>query len=160
MDVNERQPYLIEDNDLTYRLGAEFLEGLEVHDWGCGLGWMRNYVPEDKYVGVDETASQFADVVADLREYLHPGESIYMRHVLEHNEDWKLILANAVASFGARFCLVLYTPLADETHVHLVEPELDVPEIRFHIDDITQWLQGLTYGVDPVGSETIIRVTR
>jgi len=28
-------------DDTTYALGADFLRGLSVEDWGCGLGWYR-----------------------------------------------------------------------------------------------------------------------
>jgi hypothetical protein len=159
-DVVEPRPYLIDDSDATYRLGAEWLDGLFIFDWGCGLGWMRRFVPPGKYTGIDGTPTPFADVVADLATYDSLSEAIFMRHVLEHNIEWRVILRNAVASFTKRMFLVLYTPLVEETHVYLTEPELGVPEIHFRFEDITEELQGLPHTAEPVGSETVIRIEK
>lgn len=58
------QPY---GDSASYRLGASWLERCAlVEDWGCGLGWLRRFVPPGRYRGVDGTASPFADEVVDL----------------------------------------------------------------------------------------------
>lgn len=57
-----------------------------------------------------------------------------MRHVLEHNPDWDIILDNALASFRKRFALVLFTPFSEETH------PLDdggLHDLSFRREDIT-----------------------
>lgn len=153
------RPYLIDGDDLTYRLGAEWLAGLEVADWGSGLGWLRNYVPADKYLGIDGTTTPYADVVADLASYDEPSQAVFMRHVLEHDERWPAILANAVRAAQSKLFLVLYTPLVPVTKVALYEPTLGVPEIHFALGDILAWLQGKV-DIEHVGSETVFRVTK
>lgn len=158
--VTERQPYNINGDDETYRMGAEWLSGMDVADWGCGLGWMREYIPMNRYHGIDGTDSPFADTVADLVSYRRRSEGIFMRHVLEHSEKWKLILNGALHCFQKRFFLVLYTPLVEETHVHLTEPTLNVPEIWFHLDDITDIIGLIPHQVETVGTETVIKVWR
>lgn len=156
----DSRPYLVNGDDETYRLGAQWLEGLHVSDWGCGLGWMRKYVPADLYTGIDGTPSRYADIVADLADFIHPTQGLFMRHVLEHDERWPAILDNALKSFGTRMFLVLYTPLVEETHVHLWEPTLHVPEIHFALEDIMRPLHGLKVEIAVVGTETCFRIER
>ena len=121
-----------------YELGAHWLEGLFVEDWGCGLGWLRNYVPEDRYRGIDGTWSRFADEVVDLEQYRSEVPAIFMRGVLEHNHGRERILDNALASFTRRMALIIFTPWAEETHAISVEPEFGVPDISFRREDIVE----------------------
>lgn len=94
----------------SYRIGAEFLADCEVvEDWGCGKGWFSTF-RDSGYVGVDGSASPFADRVVDLEEYTSSVEGIFLRHVLEHNYRWRRILANALASFERKMVLILFTP--------------------------------------------------
>ena len=90
-----------------------------VEDWGCGLGWFRRYIsPPREYLGIDGSASPFADIVHDLRTYRSgKPHGILMRHVLEHNHHWKPILDNAIASFTKGLCLILFTPWQVKTSV-------------------------------------------
>jgi hypothetical protein len=38
----------------TYQLGAAFLSDCTTAaDWGCGMGWMRRFVPAPRYIGID-----------------------------------------------------------------------------------------------------------
>jgi hypothetical protein len=94
----------------TYQIAAEWLKGLSIEDWGCGYAQFRDF-HHGHYRGVDGTQG-WADVVADLTKYRPDPrpEGILIRHVLEHNPDWRLILANAVASFTKRMVLVVFTP--------------------------------------------------
>jgi hypothetical protein len=98
----------------TYEMGAQWLKDCAVvEDWGCGLGWAKQYYRPDQYFGVDGTKSPYADVVADLALYV-PSDAapgIFMRGVIEHDYRWDLILANAYRSFTQRMCLVLFTPM-------------------------------------------------
>lgn len=94
----------------TYALAETWLKGLSIEDWGCGYAQFRG-LHEGGYRGIDGTAG-WADHVADLRTYqpeLRP-EGLLLRHVLEHNPDWRRVLENAVASFQKRMVLVLFTP--------------------------------------------------
>src|SRR5262249_18018834 len=125
----------------------------------CCLGWFRRYVPAGRYVGVDGTASAFADRVADLRHYTSATDGVLIRHVLEHDHGWRRILDNAVASFGRKMCLVLFTPLAAKTHVTHEEeigPGRVVPFYRFRKADLTRRFGDVCdWREEQVGSETV-----
>jgi hypothetical protein len=86
--VESERPY---GDALTYRKGAAFLKGLAVEDWGCGLGWFRRCF-DGPCKGVDGSPSPFADAVVDLCRYQSSTEGLFMRYVLEHNQDWQGIL--------------------------------------------------------------------
>jgi hypothetical protein len=125
---------------LTYEKAAAFLGGLEsVEDWGCGLAWFRRYLPQTvRYRGIDGSRSRFADHVADLRHYTSQAEGILLRHVLEHNEEWETILANALRSFTKRLVIVLFTPFAETTRQIGYNSGLGVPDIAFCKDELTR----------------------
>lgn len=151
----------------TYRKGAEFLSDCgTVEDWGCGLGWMRNFVPADRYVGVDGSASRFADRVVDLETYRSDVDGVFMRHVLEHNYRWEKILENALASFRHRFVLVTFTPYTETTREIAFNEDPGVPDISFAKEDLTRHFVGLswreeTFATDTqYGTETIYFVER
>jgi len=96
--------------DTTYKLGADWLRGLDVEDWGCGLGWYKQF-HEGGYTGLDESPSPFASKVVGLDQYTSSVPGIFMRHVLEHNHSWRKILSNALMSFQKRMFLAVFTPL-------------------------------------------------
>lgn len=127
------EPY---SNSMTYALGAAWLRGLFVSDWGCGKGWARQLYPPGLYRGVDGSHSPFADVIADLADYHEPSEGIFMRHVIEHDLRWRRILTNALTAFTKRMTLVLFTPLVKQTHNLGWDTEPVVPNIAFALDDI------------------------
>lgn len=131
----------------TYQMGADWLKGCTtVQDWGCGFGWARQFYRPDQYLGVDGTASPFADVVVDLaglrpvdRTNLLPmPEGIFMRGVIEHDYNWATILGNAYRWFERRMCLVLFTPIALHGPVELdFVNEIGVPDLSFSMRNIT-----------------------
>jgi hypothetical protein len=123
---------------ITYQLGAAFLiDCPEVEDWGCGPGGFRRFY-RGKYTGVDGSKTSSVDKIADLRSYESHVDGIFMRHVLEHNYDWELILQNAVKSFRRKFCLVLFTPFAETTCEvrHNRSIGVDAPDLSFSKMDI------------------------
>lgn len=100
-------------DERTYRIAAEFLKDCaEVEDWGCGTAWLRHYV-HGNYIGVDGWASQYANCLVDLVDYLSKAEGICIRHVLEYNSSWAVIVANALVSMTKRMVIVLSTELVD-----------------------------------------------
>lgn len=103
--TGQRRPY---GPTYTYLLAEEWLAGLHVEDWGCGYARFKDF-HKGGYVGVDGTAG-WADHVADLTTHRNPTEGLLLRHVLEHNHDWRAILRNAIASFTKRMVLVIFTP--------------------------------------------------
>lgn len=116
----------------TYAMGARWLRRcFVVEDWGCGKGWMRELIDPAGYVGIDGTASPFADVVTDLVDYRSSAtDGIFMRGVLEHDYRWEQILTNAVASFSQRMALVLFTPMIDKGSKEIgFTHELSVPDL-------------------------------
>lgn len=121
-------------DDVTYKLGADFIGELPVQDWGCGLGWFRRFA-QGRYIGIDGSRSAFTDQVADLRDYRSTTPGLFMRHVLEHNPfEWQMIVDNAVASFTSRMVLVLHTPMAEFT---ILIKDDEVPDISLSWADLT-----------------------
>jgi hypothetical protein len=149
------EPFRYGNDDTTYRLAGTFLSGGGlVEDWGCGAGWAREFIAAP-YRGVDGCWSRFADEQVDLSTYRSSVPRIFMRHVLEHNWDWRVILENLLCSFTERAMLVLFLPPgpadknvsasdhSDESEwpgLILCEPDLDAiiashPDIKVsHID--------------------------
>jgi hypothetical protein len=155
-------------NTRSYALGAEWLEGLDVEDWGCGMGWMRNFIPPERYLGVDGSHSNFVDRVVDLAEYRSRTPGLFMRHVLEHNHEWRKVLDNALASFTERMFLVLFTPLVEETRdLTPWDNSPKVPNYGFRVEDLTSRFGDVQWEMDSIQSkllfgerETIFRISR
>lgn len=135
--IEEGTPPSLYGDQATYRIAAEWLEPAgAIEDWGCGRGGMRKFW-DGEYLGVDGSASPFADVVADLVEYRSSTPGLLLRHVLEHDLGWETILDNAIASFTQRMVLVLFTPVQPETHVlKWIQGYRRVPDIGFAPADI------------------------
>lgn len=141
-DVTDTELY---GDDTTYKLAADFLSDCrEVEDWGCGKGGFRNFC-RTEYIGIDGSKSKFVDKIADLATYQSTAEGILLRHVLEHNVQWDMILANAVASFRKKLCLIIFTPFADKTKEIRYFKDLDVPDIAFLRTDLTKHFAGLDW---------------
>lgn len=122
----------------SYIAGMKWLEPCSlVEDWGCGPAYSKKY-RVGKYRGIDGTDG-FCDLVADLRQYTSFTPGLFMRHVLEHNEDWRLILENAVRSFTERMSLIFFLPFANETRV--VSINNGIPDIEFNRDDIMAFVE-------------------
>lgn len=160
---SEPEPYC--DTE-TYRIGAEWLAGLRVADWGCGKGWMRRFVPPELYYAVDGSKTPFADEYADLATYRRQSEGVFMRHVLEHDWRWELILDNALAAFTRRMCLVLFTPPSEGATFDMEwEPDPGVPNLSFAPADIEKRLGHVTWtkrtaGGAKYGPETLYMIER
>jgi len=130
---------------LTYKLGYDFLQSCDnIEDWGCGVGGFKRFFINNnttsKYTGVDGSNTPFADIKTDLTTYTSDIDGIYMRHVLEHNYDWKLILNNACSSFKHKMCLVLFTPFNDESKelAHNLQHGVDVPDLSFDKNELLE----------------------
>jgi hypothetical protein len=146
----------------SYELCAEWLKGLDVEDWGCGPGFFKQYVT-GKYRGLDGTNYGPVDEVVDLVTYRSQTAGLILRHVLEHNHDWGVVLDNAVASFTKRMVVVLYTPSVLDTQFvpdSIVTP-LGIPAIAFKLSDLTERLIGCkSETVRPSWGETILLVEK
>ncbi len=169
----------------TYHLGAQWLAPCaEVQDWGCGRGYFKvawEQHAKGRYVGVDvgvdsvPTHNPFADVVADLTNYRTSTSGIFMRHVLEHNYEWRDILDNAASSFTDRMFLAIFTPWSTEhteqvltTHGPPEYPFYDPPQpnLAFDPPQIEAYFEGMTWTRETIqtgtqyGLEHIFRVSK
>ena len=126
----------------SHECAAEFLEDCyTIQDWGCGVkhfgGYLKDCFPHKfSYLGIDGSFSSGTDIVADLTTFkTAPPEGIFMRHVLEHNYEWKKILSNALGSFSKKFCLAIFTPFHNEeteTQTLAINNEFgNVPDLSF-----------------------------
>lgn len=158
----------------SYELGVEWLADCErIEDWGAGAGFFSTLVQPDRYVGIDGSRGPKTSVIVDLTEHRSETPGLFMRHVLEHSYDWAAILDNALASFTERMFLVLFTPLADETHDTEFEDPPGVPNLSFRLEDLTDRFDcessfeelgnAMPYGLQTpklVGTETVFRLSR
>jgi hypothetical protein len=138
-------------DELSYIKASRFLNGHgRIEDWGCGTAWARRYF--ENYVGIDGTAG-FADLVVDLRTYHSTSECIHIRHVLEHNLEWQVILTNALESFSERLVLTVFTPLDLQTH--LIGTTVDaIPEISFSRSALVNLFEGIGFYEEDFSSLT------
>lgn len=140
-----REPFAYDDTP-TYALAAAWVtlnawrDGNDpgiVEDWGCGTAWMRNYIPPAwTYRGVDGAWSRFADVQADLRTYTSNVPCAVMRHVLEHNADWRTIARNFTDSWHERAALVMFIPPSADGDFYVSDDTWPVPDISVDGDDL------------------------
>lgn len=124
---------------ITYELGAKFLEGCDiVEDWGTGSGGFLRYLP--RAIGVDGSDTDYAQKkYVDLENYTSACDGIFMRHVLEHNYNWKAIISNALQSAKERICLVLFTELVESVTVQIAHNKcygVDVPDLCLSRTDL------------------------
>jgi len=149
-------------NTLTYELGFKFLQSCDkIEDWGCGAGgFKRHFLNENlkKYIGVDGSKTPFADIKTDLTKYISDIDGIFMRHVLEHNYEWRTILENACKSFKSKMCLVLFTPFTSETKeiAHNLKHGVDVPDLSFNKNELIQLFEeyNIKYDLMTFNTET------
>jgi hypothetical protein len=131
-----------------------------VEDWGCGFCGFKDYITEhQRYRGIDGS-SPHADVLTDLVRYKSDdADAILIRHVLEHNPDWRIILQNAVESTRRLLVLVLFTPFdLKKTRVIRKYPNWQgtkraMVDQSFLKSDITDCFEGLRWSLDE-GVET------
>lgn len=143
-------------NTKTYHYAAGFLVDMPViEDWGCGTGGLRRY-RKTGYVGVDGSKNPFVDVVADLREYTSDVDGIVLRHVLEHNYDWKMVLQNALKSAKKKLCIIIFTPFAAETKEigHNAKHGVDVPDLSFNQKELESFFEGTQWRMETYQTKT------
>jgi hypothetical protein len=148
-------------HDRSYRIAAAFLKDCAtVQDWGCGACWLRQYVDDERYLGIDGSGPH-AQLWMDLVDYRSECQGICLRHVLEHNDDWRAILANALASFRKRMVIVLSTGLADHDVELSFDDRIGVPDIALSRSELALQLSKFSFTIieEPDG-ETFIFVSR
>lgn len=153
----------------TYVKTAGFLDGCGplVEDWGCGGAYARKFFTKSRYVGVDGSQGR-CDIVADLRERVSEVDGILIRHVLEHNYDWPIIVGNAVRSCLKRMAIVFFIEPQDWTRLMFPEGN-GIPNLAIskkHLSFIfnekfkLQWEEVEDKGTWPEGKEWILYANR
>jgi hypothetical protein len=146
-----RFPY---GEEASYQKAMDFLDGPHIiEDWGCGTAWARKFVKHGRYIGLDGSWSMHCDQVVDLRTYRSSADSILIRHILEHNFEWKKILENALASFQKKFCLIIFTPFGPETKQIATTWET-VPDLSFRKEDLLEYLKPFSFTEESIKSDT------
>jgi hypothetical protein len=161
---NGGSPY---GEDTTYKKAAQFLgPGNLVEDWGCGAAYACRFFTPEAYIGVDG-ASGFANKIADLRTYRSDVDGILLRHVLEHNWEWKVILKNALSSARNKLVLITFTPFSDVTHQIAWNEKEKVPDLSFCKQDLLDILAFNYFVTEETvqtdtqyGTETLFYVTK
>jgi glycosyltransferase involved in cell wall biosynthesis len=146
--------------DTTYEKGMAFLDqpGAVIEDWGCGTTYARKFVKSGTYRGIDGSPVDATDKVVDLRQYTSEADCIFMRHVLEHNTEWRAVLTNALASFKSRMALIIFTPFGEDTRCVDVDPDIRVPTISFRKEDIAEMIRHIPYREERLTTESEYRV--
>lgn len=129
----------------SYRRAADYFDELGgiVEDWGCGHGVFDQYLKKCRYLGIEGSFTQEADFLGvDLRNWKSPGtDHILLRHVLDHNPDWAMILKNAVDTFRKRAVLVFFHYWAPQTKIitiNTVPWAPGVPDLVFKREDVME----------------------
>jgi GT2 family glycosyltransferase len=144
--------------ETSYRKAMEFLAGCAtVEDWGCGTAYAKRFLSSGTYVGIDGSPSPFCDKVEDLQVYRSEADGILLRHVLEHNRNWRAVLENALSSFRKRLVLVLFTPFGSETRELAWNQKEGVPDISFKKEDLTGLFGTLPYTEEALATDTQYR---
>ncbi len=161
-------------SETTYVLGATWLMDCKsIEDWGCGTNWFSRVMwrinPNIYILGLDGSPPP-PTIAIDLEKYqsLIRPQGIFMRHVLEHNWNWKIVLQNALLSFEKRMALILFTPFSETTH-NIYEHGIDVPVLSFSKEELESVLldnnvkftsESLDSPGVEFGRETIYRIER
>lgn len=168
LDPHTSSPF---GDSITYQLAAEFVADCNlVEDFGCGRGWLRQFIGRHRYRGIDGSHTPHADVVADLTTYRSNVPAVVIRHVLEHEYRWRDILDNAVASARRKLVVILFTPMDPaRTHEIAYAEDPGVPDLSFWLPDLVEPIEtdGFTVDVETIqpsptqyGVETVLRCAR
>jgi len=128
----------------TYRLAADWLCGCgAVADWGGAGGAFGAYLPPSVEYSVVDGTDQGGPrhVLADLSSYRAPSEGILIRHALELNTNWRVILWNALVSFRRRMVVVTFTGDVHETRI--LKRKSGWPLHAFNPDDVRREMGAL-----------------
>lgn len=108
-----------------------------VEDWGCGNCVFKEYLDNTiRYIGIDGSDTGYQDKIEDLTKYRSDVDSIYIRHIIEHNDDYKHILENSLESFNNVMILVLFTPFTNKDEKEILTTcklkNYTIPDISFN----------------------------
>jgi hypothetical protein len=84
-----------------------------------------------------------------------------MRHVLEHNLEWRRILTAALSSFRKRLVLIIFTPFVEATRVLAVDrgvTAVPVPDIAFRREELVAHFGGLHWRQESMATESMYSI--
>lgn len=113
-----------------------------VEDWGCGCAFFKEYVKKCKYIGVEGSMNDWVDRHVDLRNYRSTCDHILLRGVIDHNEDWELVVQNAIASFQKRMVVMIFHALGPRTKKILTHTSGRYPgviDMQFCLSDLMKY---------------------
>ena len=167
-DLTEKPLITLYGETPTYKLGAEFLKDCgKVEDWGTGTGAFKLY--RNDAIGIDGSDTPHADREADLTEYTSSCDGIFIRHVLEHNEEWQKILINALKSAKKKVCVINFFPLNKKGTIELSDVSfqnrkygVDVPTFSLGLDQFNKIFKknGVSVKKESCDTETIFYITK
>lgn len=150
------------DDATTYQRAGAYLSGPGlVREWGCATTWGKRFVGAP-YEGIDgaEAVESWGAKRADLRTYRPEEKSpkALMRHVLEHNWEWRDILSNFLDSFTDRAVVIFFLPPSDKEDFHTPAWSMDeaVPALTVNEADLMDILESSGCNVireDVIGGE-------
>ena len=86
-----------------------------VEDWGCGNCVFKLFLqkinPNMLCKSIDGSLTPYCDKKADLTNCLSNADGIHIRHVFEHNIEYKKILKNALKSFNKVLIITFFDNL-------------------------------------------------
>ncbi len=88
---------------------------------------------------LDGSNTGYQDKIADLINYKSDVDCVYIRHILEHNDEYEKILNNGLQSFKKVLILILFTPLSNSASTVLNTIQLSgytIPDISFNESEI------------------------
>jgi hypothetical protein len=150
------------DDDISAKKAAEFFDQPDIQtieDWGCGWCGFSSYISSrQKYFGIDGSSPK-ADKRCELVAWTSDCDAILLRHVLEHNKDWRIILQHAINSFRKRLVIVICTRFSSEQRVVSRIPNWKksnrvMVDISFKKDDVVELLSGCKWTYELVESHT------
>lgn len=141
-----------DDANITMKHSISILQNENINDledWGCGNCVFKKYcekLEHIKYIGIDGSNTGYQDKIADLTKYKSDVDCIYIRHILEHNDEYEKILKNGLQSFKKVLILILFTPLLINSNSTQVIDSIElsghtIPDIAFKENDITDIIE-------------------
>ena len=143
--LNRNYPFSL-GSELTYKIGMSFLEDCDiVEDWGCANGYAKQFCKSPTYIGLDGSKNICSNNLVDLRYYSSNVNGIFIRHVLEHNAEWQLILENVLKSFTKKASLIFGGPWKEITHIKDIIADREIVNMGFRKNDIIDMLQSVNF---------------
>lgn len=135
---------------ITYKVAADFLSDcISVEDWGIGAGGFLNHRPNA--IGVDGSKTPFAQKVVDLCEYTTKCEGVHLRHVLEHNYQWKNILINAMKSAEKKIAITFFIKFSNTNTILIKDNHnfgVNVPDLSISKQEFLDLVKDSEFKID------------